>query len=289
MGSGWWFAKSGVAAVLWLSSSGIAAAEGEWPRRVDANDVEPALETSGPWRRLGDSDFRLAWPESGMRPFRFSGDGRLIAGANRQQVRIWRFPSGELVHDLSDAIDSDCIVFSSDGKQLLALEQRQLEIHRFDVATGKTIGKTKVKDFVDEGLAPRFFFSDDGKSLVATAEHVAAWDTATGDRRLWIPMQREGAVAAQGVLLLWGYKFVDRYDLATGKQLSSVRRVGEAGAVMSNATGTVMAGYSEPDRAIVFYDPVKNRAVGGKIPFEVAQDWSWNDAMISADGRRFVT
>lgn len=285
-------AVQGVAALI-AGLVAVTLVAGDRSLVVDANQVEPALGSGEPWRRLGNSEFRLGWHESGSRSFHFSRDGQLIAGANWRDVRIWRFPSGKLVQDLSDAIDSDCIAFSADGKQLLALERRQMEIQRFDVTTGKLIGKTKLKGVADEESQTWYFFSDDGKWMASTSEfgYVTAWDSATGDRQLRLPMQRTlgwPAVAARDVLLLWGNSFVERYDVTTGTQLSSVRRVEVQGGAISNSTGTLMAGYSDNDHAIVFWDPVMDREVGGKIPIADQKEWEPNNAAISADCRRFV-
>ena len=91
-----------------------------------------------PIQRFGVSEFRLTAKGGNDRPFRFSPDGKLIAGANWEEVRLWSFPDGKLLHDFSGAIQTNCIGFAADGKEFLALEQRRMEVYRFDVASWQT-------------------------------------------------------------------------------------------------------------------------------------------------------
>src|SRR4051812_1312537 len=55
---------------------------------------QPQLQSAGPLRRLGASDFRLTIRGGQRRSFRFSPDGKLLAGANWDEVKIWTFPEG---------------------------------------------------------------------------------------------------------------------------------------------------------------------------------------------------
>ena len=154
--------------------------------------IQPTLKSTGPLRRLGDSEFRLARRDGNVRPFRFSPDGKLLAGATWAEVKLWTFPDGKLKHDFSDRIHSACIAFSADGSQLLALKQREMEIYCFDVSSGKLIRRTPLQDVVDEQGSTRYWLSADGKWLCTTEvySHVTVWDTSTGKRQLRMQMQR---------------------------------------------------------------------------------------------------
>ena len=103
-----------------------------------------------PIQRFGVSEFRLTAKGGNDRTFRFSPDGKLIAGANWEEVRLWSFPDGKLLHDFSGAIQTNCIGFAADGKELLALEQRRMEIYRFDVASGKLLDESRLEEVEDE-------------------------------------------------------------------------------------------------------------------------------------------
>jgi len=253
----------------------------------------PPLETTGPLRRLGNSEFRLTSKGGSHRQFRFSPDARLIAGANGDEVRLWSFPDGKKIHDFSDDVNSRCIAFTSDGKAFLALEQREMAIYRFDVGTGKLIGKIPLADVVDEKGWTRYWFSNDGKWLCTTEvySHVTVWDTTTGKQQLRMVMQRMepfySPVSRDGVLTLWDNLFLERYDVTTGKRISQSKHYRRLLHPISNPDGTLMAAYSTEDQAIVFWDPATDERVGGKIPAGERQ-WRSGQAAISADGRRFV-
>jgi WD40 repeat protein len=249
---------------------------------------EPKLPSDGPIRRIGASDFRLTERDGNFRPFRFSPDGKLLAGANWFEVKIWTFPDGKLKQDLSSQIDSNCIAFSEDGSQLLAFEQREKTIYRFDVESGRSIGKTPIVDVVDDRGATYYRFSDDGRWLCSTEVygHVMAWDTSSGKRlfRKKMMHSHQPRISKDGVLTVFDL-FVDRYDITSGSQKTRFR-IDDRRWPVTNAEGTLMASYSKAAGGIVFWDPATDERVGRRIPLEERQ-WRADEAALSADGRRF--
>ena len=63
-----------------------------------------------------------------------------------------------------------------------ALYESQMEIYRFDVASGKLLRVIKLADVADEEGAMRFSLSDDGRWLCMTEVygHISVWNAANG-------------------------------------------------------------------------------------------------------------
>jgi WD40 repeat protein len=247
-----------------------------------------------PVQRLGTSDFRLS-PQGGRGPtFRFSPDGKLVAGANWQEVSLWSFPYGELLHDFSGTLMTDCIGFAQDGKELLALEQRRMEIYRFDVTNGQLLAKVRLEDVVEERSATTYRLSENGRWLYMTgvSYHLVVWDTVTGKRqfrkKIGIGEGGIGGTSEVGVLTLAGQSLIERFDIHTGEMLSSKRIYREMQPLASNPQGTLLAACSAGDKAIIFWDTANDKQVGGTILLGEEDERDLSDAAISADGRRFV-
>jgi WD40 repeat protein len=247
-----------------------------------------------PIQRFGVSDFRLTAKGGNDRPFRFSPDGKLIAGANWEEVKLWSFPDGKLLHDFSSAIQTNCIGFAAGGKELLALEQRRMEIYRFDVASGQQLGKIRLQDVEEEQGATSYWLSPDGRWLYMTEvyNHLVVWDTTTGKRQfrkeIEIGKGGRGGVSDAGVLTLWDGSSVIRYDVRTGERLDRKKIYEKMGVLASNPQGTLIAGYSASDKSIIFWDTTNDKQVGGKIPVADELKRELRDTALSADGRRFV-
>jgi WD40 repeat protein len=247
-----------------------------------------------PVQRFGVSDFRLTAKGGNDRPFRFSPDGKLVAGANWEEVRLWSFPDGKLLHDFSSAIQTNCIGFAADGKQFLALYQRQMEIYRFDVASGALLAKVRLHEVEDEQGATTYRLSPDGRWLCMTEVygHLAVWDTTTGKRQFrketGIGKGSGGAISDAGVLTLWDNLFMDRYDVRTGERLSHPKIYERGVMLASNPQGTLIATYSPKDKSIIFWDTTTDKQVGGRIPLAQEYRGGMPEATLSADGRRFV-
>lgn len=261
--------------------------------RNESNEPVPALATIKPVRQLGSSEFRLSRRDGFERPFCFSPDGKMIAAANWDEVRVWSFPDGKLLHDFTDKIDSRCIAFSEDGKELLALEQREMSIYRFEIHSGILKSKTQLADVIREKGHTRYWLSSGGHWICTTEvySHVTVWDTKTGKRMLRMQMRNlepyRAPVTRDGILTVWDNLFLERYEVSTGKLLSNSRHYRKLLNPISNADGTVMAAYSTEDKSIVFWDSKSGERFGGKIPTG-ERDWMPDQAALSADGKRLV-
>lgn len=259
---------------------------------TEAVEEEARLASAPPLRRLGDSEFRL--PRRGNdRMFQFSPDGKLLAGCNWNEIRVWTFPDGKLKCDVSDAIQSDCIGFSSDGRELLVLERRRNYgdgIVRFDVNSGEMIRKNLLDEVTHEGHTS-YTFLDHGRWLYSMdiSSTMRVWDGDSGRLLLVKPTIRENRrpVASEGVLTLWDTYGVERISLRNGDTISRFNNYQKRIDPVCAADGSLMAGYSKEDQAIVFWKTETNELVGGKIPSE-EREWRPNQAALSADGRRFV-
>lgn len=255
-----------------------------------ASDGESKL----PIQRFGVSEFRLTAKGGDDRAFRFSPDGKLVAGANWEDFGLWSFPDGKLLHDFSSAVQTNCIGFAADGKEVLALEQRRMEIYRFDVASGQQVGKVRLQDVEDEQGATTYRLSPDGRWLYMTEvyNHLVVWDATTGKRQfrreIEIGKGGRGGVSDAGVLTLWDGSFIGRYDVRTGERLSRKKTYQQMGVLASNPQGTLLAAYSPGDKSIIFWDTTNDRQVGGKIPVADELKRELRDVALSADGRRFV-
>lgn len=266
----------------------------EGPRSIAAEAPEPAAQfaSTPPLRRLGESEFRL--PRRGHdRMFQFSPAGDLLAGCNWSEIRVWTFPDGKLKHDFSDALQSDCIAFSRDGKELLVLERRDnygKGIVRFDVNSGEMIRKNLLEEATHEGQTS-YTFLDDGRWLYSmdNSSRLRVWDGETGRLLLVKPTIRghRRPVASNGVLTLWDRNGVERIDLRTGDTIARFNNYQKRIDPICTADGSLMAGYSADDQAIVFWKTDTNELVGGTIPSE-KREWRSHQAALSADGKRFV-
>ena len=286
------------ALALCLMSPG-ATAHTEVPTSSES-EVLPRLDTTPPIRQLGSSEFRLTENDGNERPFCFSPEGTLIAGANGDELRLWSFPEGKLLHDFSAAVDSHCIAFSADGNYLLALQARKrdingnvskLMIYRFDVKSGRFMGRTTVGDVgKKEQAKTRYWLSVDGRWLCRTPA-LTVWNTSNGEPQLFKKLDRvwprQARVSRNGVLTVWGNSFLECLDVTSGEQLSRSKLYERLQSPITNSEGTLMAAYSYEEKAIVFWNPLTDERVGGTIP-EREREWHPEQAALSADGRRFV-
>jgi WD40 repeat protein len=245
-----------------------------------------------PVQRFGVSDFRLAAKGANERTFRFSPDGELIAGANWEQFELWSFPDGKLLHDFSGNLQTNCIGFAANGKQLLALEQRRMEIYRFDVTTGELLAKVRLEEVENEQGATTYRLSADGRWLFMREVygHLAVWDATTGKRqfRKEARIDGGGAISDAGVLTLCNGFVIDRYDVRTGEQLSRKNFYERMLVLADNPQGTLLAAYRPSDKSIIFWDTTNDKQVGGTIPLAEEYNGGMSEAALSADGRRFV-
>jgi WD40 repeat protein len=253
------------------------------------SEPAPALASAKPVQQLGSSEFRLPRRDGFERPFCFSPDGMMIAGANWNEVRVWSFPDGKLLHDFTDKIDSRCIALS-EGKELLAFEQREMAIYRFSTIDGKLLRKTLLLEPDRPKTQTHYWLSNDGKWLCRTPQF-KVWNTSNGrvqPRKDPGPLDVYHArVSRDGIITLWGGLFLECRDNASGARIVQTKIYNKLQHLIGNAEGTLLAGYSPEEGAVVFWDPLKMERVGGKIPVG-ERDWMPDQAALSADGKRLV-
>ncbi len=264
-----------------------------FPPRGRAQNDAPLLPAADPMRRLGVSEFRLPLRDSNERIFQFSPDGKLLAACNGFELRIWSFPDGKLIHDFSDAIDSDCIAFSPDGRELLALEWRgrgDRGILGFNLKSGK-VRRGRLLERVRQHGETHYTFLDHGRWICSmdNDSKLSVWDAYTNRLMLLKPSVRSGRhpVASNGVLTGWDGAFVERIDLKTGDRLTRFNNYGKRVEPVCTPDGTLMAGYSTDEKAIVFWKPDTNELIGKPIPF-AEPEWQSSQAALSANGKRLV-
>lgn len=250
----------------------------------------PLLQSTGPSQRLGTSEFRLPRRDGNERMFQFSPDGKLIAACNWDEVRVWTFPDGKLKHDFSEIIDSDCISFGQNGRELLVVDQRERAIVRFDMNSGKLLRKNRLDELRREN-STRYTFLDRGRWLCTTDGRgsLKLFDANTGRLLLVKPSVSGGRrlVANNGILTLSNGSFVDRIDLRTGDRLSRFGGYMKRIDPIFSADGKVAAGYSPEDKAVVFWKTDTNKLIGGKIPVR-DREWQSSQAALSTDGKKLV-
>jgi WD40 repeat protein len=275
--------RTAVLAVVALAIGGCACA-------VRAQNPAPLLPSTSPLRRLGTSEFRLPLGDSNERAFAFSRDSKLLAGCNGRELRVWTFPDGELKHDLSDAIDTEAIVFSADGRELLALEWRgrgERAIVRFNVNSGKRV-RINPLDYVRQDGGANYTFLDHGRWVCSMGSRLSVWDGMTGRLMLLKPsVSGSQPVASQGVLTLNNGTGAERIELKTGNRLTRFSNHAKRASAICSPDGTLMAGYSTDEKAVVFWTTESNDLVGGKIPIEERQ-WQSSHATLSGDGKQLV-
>ncbi len=256
-----------------------------------SGDVQPLCNV--PLRRLYESEFRLTPSGSTVRPFVFSPNGQLLAGSNWNEIRLWSFPEGKLLHDFSGIAQGDCIGFSADGKEFLVMDQRgkENEIVRFDTASGNLQGKTKLMDVEKEQGGTRFSFSNNGRWLYKEDGNwnCSVWNMATGKRQFYkkIDQVGSGPMIWNDILTFYDGAWIEQYDVRTGEQISRKRSRYQLRELVSNSSGRMWAGYSEAEKAIVFWDLEKDELVGTKMPIDW-HEWHVRDAAISNDGKLFA-
>ena len=211
-----------------------------------------------PLQRFGESEFRLTTDGSDPPQFRFSPDGKLVAGANRRELGCGRSRMGSYCTTSpasSRQAASDSATMARSFSRCISEGWR---IYRFDVASGKLLGRTKLADVVEEKSATHYSISEDGLWL-------CSWDEARPGLRLeyrdWKAAISKGveiwwrtvAVSKAGVLTVRATGHLVRYDVRSGEELKPIKTYERLSVLASNPEGTLIAGYSLKDKAIVFW------------------------------------
>lgn len=265
-----------------------------WVARIPALDPnETRLEDTGLIREIGFSKFRHVTIGSNSRQFRFTPRGDVIAIGSYGSVRLWKFPSGEPLHDVSGVASSYCIGFTDKGETFLVLNRREMNVYRFSVKSGRLVGTTPLLDVVDEKGSTRHWISDNGKWLTSTEVYgnVNVWDLASGKRVLRTSSSRcspfYAPVTDEGVMTFWDNLFVERYRVQTGELLSRSNHYRKRVGLVSTPDGAMMGAYSLEESGFVFWDSATGAKSGQTIPFSSPKP-RWGGSAVSADGSRFA-
>jgi RNA polymerase sigma factor (sigma-70 family) len=199
----------------------------------------------------------------------FSPDGRTLAGANYESIRLWDAATGAKLCDLKGhQSEVERIAFAPDGK-LLASGGRDRTVRLWDSATGAFVRRLQG----ELALAPEFVesngfrfspgnprvvlaltFSPDGKKLAVAApgdKTFRVWDTATGKELP--PIRGEPSQVTALVFLPDGKtvlsagwdELIRVWDLAAGKEVRRFR------------------GHDSPVLSLALFPDGKTLAVGG--------------------------
>ncbi len=118
--------------------------------------------------------------DAGITDLALSPDGKTIATAGGQEVRLWDSNSGELLDRLPEASDLKFVAFSPDGKRL-AFGGKDGIIRLWEPATRRVVARLEGH----RGWVTGLKFSPDGRHLASTGEEatVRLWELATGKER----------------------------------------------------------------------------------------------------------
>jgi dipeptidyl aminopeptidase/acylaminoacyl peptidase len=113
----------------------------------------------------------------------FSRDGSVLASASGDEtVKVWQVGTGKRLDTLGQPqAEQYAVLFSPDGRYILAGgADNRIRVWRFDSRTEQRINPLVYARFAHEGAVIGLAFSDDGKTLVSTAEDrtLKLWDTA---------------------------------------------------------------------------------------------------------------
>ncbi|URM94921.1 serine/threonine protein kinase [Actinomadura madurae] len=238
-------APGGVAALA-FSPDGKMLATGHTNSTVVLWDVE-AADTRRP-RAL--RTFR--GEEAGA--LAFSPDGRILAGP----TRLWNTTTGDVLGDLSGADGVRAVVFSRDGRRVIAgLDGDPGSVRVWDVRTRRPIMRT-----ADRGKANSLALTPDGRTLVSAGggATIRLWDalrvSITGVLNTGQTADiTDVAVSADGkVLAAVGSDLTIRlWDLATRRPTANLAGTGEriSGLALALDGRTVAAGSERRDQAAV--------------------------------------
>jgi WD40 repeat protein len=145
----------------------------------------------------------------------FSSDGKRIAAANRETVKVWDAATGRELHDFHQPADS--VAFSPDGRRLALAFRNALAV--CDADTGKEI--YALKSSFDVVL-----FTPEGSRLIAQgSEGVKFLDAATGKEVMALRPRagRRGDLAAlspdgRRLALVYGRNVIRLWDTSSGEE-----------------------------------------------------------------------
>jgi RNA polymerase sigma factor (sigma-70 family) len=207
----------------------------------------------------------------------FAPDGRTLASAAGDGIRLWDTATGQLRSRLGTVgVYVTGVAFAPNGKTLASVDD---QIHLWDLATGKRLRHFGKNQLPYSGV----FFRRDGKQL-ATREQdgtVRLWDVAAGREVQCLPVRSYLAAFSADLVRLAvvqpGDKVVRFWD-TTGKEVRRlVGHESEVQALALSADGTALA--SADESTLRLWDPAQ-----GKVLWQVKMATAAALAF-SADGR----
>ena len=117
-------------------------------------------------------------------PLAFSGDNRLYVTSTDDDLRVYKWPEGKLLHAFPIK-EAENIRFDPDNKTLVALTSDHW-VHLWDLTTGKKLSKKKflLAESVYMG-DPSSRLSPDGRTLAGILKSEYSRDARTNTLRLW--------------------------------------------------------------------------------------------------------
>src|SRR5437660_1429275 len=175
----------------------------------------------------GNSVRGFAAHENGVRAIAFSPDGKLLASAEGNEIRVWDAVTGRQLRVIPGQVDFTIgLSFVSDARTIVSVSANHA-IQTWDVATGREIRRTATE------INHRLAFSPDGRILAT-----------------WEPNNRFGALVRieEAKLRLW--------DAVAGKELRSWMAPAASGLISALAfspDGKVLASGSH-DTTVLLWD-----------------------------------
>jgi WD40 repeat protein len=221
------------------------------------------------------------------RPSVISRTGSRIAGqCSDRFVRVWNFPSGDLVRSLDTRSKPITGLQLSDDGRLLAISNEKGSIELWDVASGRVQAEPSASSAIYNPT-----ISPDNHLLAGITDYdVPVWDLTTGKRMATLrtlfghPMSL--AFSPDSTLLATADQdtAIRVYDAHTGTlQSAATDGVLESLAIMFSADGkTILAGGT--DRTISVIDPTSGKTLGS-LP---KQPGVLGSIVISDDGKQAV-
>jgi WD40 repeat protein len=97
----------------------------------------------------------------------FSGDGKLLAGLTKNQIKVWDSHTAEQMRVLLVGSDADRAALIPDASRVATLH-RDGRVKLWDIATGQEVLTLKTKA---QPPGARFLFSADGEKLAVWSEN----------------------------------------------------------------------------------------------------------------------
>jgi RNA polymerase sigma factor (sigma-70 family) len=240
------------------------------------------------WDVVTGKQSRRLWASRLIASLAVSPDGKTLAVAGYQNVRLWDLATGNRLRDWKTP-SLRCLVFSPDGKTL-AGSPYDSPIYLWDPATGAKRHELKGH----RGWVNALAFSPDGKQLASCSGEnnlVRLWDVAAGRqvRQLkgegrqvvavaWSPDGKTVAGGGNNTLYLW--------DSATGRERArtALPYTGTPSQIAYLPDGSALLGLHSNIQTIRLYDPATGKILRSFAPALRA----FAEMAISPDGKRVV-